>query len=185
MTTIAMLSAVSTVLMFLSFNVPLVPSFLKMDLSELPALLAAYALGPVSGVVVCFVKNLLNLPFSTTSGVGELSNFLLGAMFVLPAGWIYKRKKNRFRAFLGAIAGAMCMAGASFLTNYFIVYPMYMNFMPLESIMGMYQAINSHVETLAQALVLFNIPFTFIKGMLNVLLAFCIYKPLSPVLKGR
>ena len=81
-----MLSAVATVLMFLSFSIPLVPSFLKMDFSELPALIASFAFGPVSGATVCLVKNLVNVLSTTTGGVGELSNFLLGVSFVVPAG---------------------------------------------------------------------------------------------------
>ena len=91
LTMTAMLAAVSAVLMFFSFSVPFVPSFLKLDFSELPALIASFALGPVSGVAVCLVKNLINLMFSTTGGVGELSNFFLGTAFVLPAGFIYRR----------------------------------------------------------------------------------------------
>lgn len=86
-----MLSALSTVLMFFSFNVPLMPSFIKMDFSELPALIGAYALGPLGGVAICLVKNLVNLLFTTTGGVGELSNFLIGACFTLPAGLIFKK----------------------------------------------------------------------------------------------
>ena len=90
MTATAIMAAVSTVLMFLSFNVPLMPSFIKLDLSELPALISSFAMGPVSGIVVCLVKNLINLFFTTTGGVGELSNFILGCAFVVPAGLIYK-----------------------------------------------------------------------------------------------
>ena len=81
----AMLSAVASVLMFISFSVPLMPSFIKLDLSELPALLAAFTLGPVEGIVVCLVKNLVNLFFTTTAGVGELCNFLMGAAMTIPA----------------------------------------------------------------------------------------------------
>ena len=77
LTMTAMLGAVATVLMYLSFSVPLMPSFIKLDLSELPALIASFALGPVCGVVVCLIKNLINLCFTTTGGVGELSNFLV------------------------------------------------------------------------------------------------------------
>ena len=90
----AMLAAVSSVLMFFSFNVPLMPGFIKMDFSELPALIASFALGPVSGVAVCLVKNLVNLFFTTTGGVGELSNFLLGSLFVAPAGIVYRKIKG-------------------------------------------------------------------------------------------
>ena len=96
LTVTAMFSAVAFVLMFLEFSIPVViPSFVKMDVSELPALLAAFGLGPVYGVVVCLVKNLLHLLVTTTGGAGELGNFLLGACFILPAGLIYHMHKSR------------------------------------------------------------------------------------------
>ena len=182
MTATAMLAAVATVLMFFSFNVPLMPSFIKLDFSELPALLAAFAFGPLSGATVCLVKNLVNLLFTSTGGVGELSNFLLGACFVIPAGLVYKRKKSRCSALLGALIGAVSMAVLGVFTNYYVVYPVYTAFMPMETILGMYRAINPNVVTLWDALIWFNMPFTFCKGMLDVLLCFLIYKPLSPLL---
>ena len=181
----AMLAAVSSVLMFFSFNVPLMPSFIKMDLSELPALIAAFTLGPVSGVAVCLVKNLVNLFFSTTGGVGELSNFILGAFFVFPAGFIYQRMKSRKGALIGALTGDLAMALLSVVSNYFVVYPVYTAFLPMEAILGMYQAINPHIENLLQALVVFNMPFTFIKGLLSVVITFLVYKKLSPIIKGK
>ena len=107
----AVMGAVAAVLMFISFSVPLMPSFIKLDLSELPALIASFALGPVSGVAVCFIKNLVNLPFTTTSCVGELCNFLLGAAFVLPAGLLYKKLNGRKGALIGSLVGAAAMAG--------------------------------------------------------------------------
>ena len=82
----AMLSALATVLMFVSFGLPILPSYLKLDFSEMPALLASFALGPVYGAVVCLVKNLINLSATTTGGIGELCNFLIGVLFVVPAG---------------------------------------------------------------------------------------------------
>ena len=181
----AMLSAVATVLMFFSFNVPLMPSFIKLDLSELPALIASFSMGPVAGAVVCLVKNLVNLFFSTTGGVGELSNFLLGCCFVVPAGIVYQRKQNLAGAVIGSISGSAAMAVLSVFTNYFVVYPIYTAFLPMETIMGMYQAINPNVETLWQALLLFNMPFTFIKGLCSVVITLLIYKGIAPVLQGR
>lgn len=184
MTVTAMLAAVSSVLMFFSFNVPLMPSFLKMDFSELPALLASFALGPLSGVMVCLVKNLVNLFFTTTGGVGELSNFLIGICFVFPAGLIYRRHKSRKSALIGSIIGAVAMAVLSVFSNNYIVYPVYTVFMPMDTILGMYRVINPNVQTLWDALIWFNMPFTFIKGLFSVGIAFLIYKPLSPILKG-
>ena len=185
LTVTAMLSAVATVLMFFSFNVPLMPSFIKLDLSELPALIASFSMGPVAGAVVCLVKNLVNLFFSTTGGVGELSNFLLGCCFVVPAGIVYQRKQNLAGAVIGSISGSAAMAVLSVFTNYFVVYPIYTAFLPMETIMGMYQAINPNVETLWQALLLFNTPFTFIKGLCSVVITLLIYKGIAPVLQGR
>lgn len=185
MTVTAMLSAVAFILMFLDFSVPFMPSFIKMDLSELPALIGAFAMGPACGVIVCLIKNLLHLLITTTGGVGELSNFILGALFVLPAGFIYKRKKNRKRAVAGALTGATVMAVVSVFTNYFITYPFYTMMMPMEAIIGMYQAILPSVDGLFECLIVFNMPFTFLKGILSVAVTFLIYKRISPILKGN
>ena len=175
----ALLSAVATVLMMLSFNVPLMPSFIKLDLSELPALLASFLFGPISGATVCLVKNLVNVLFTTTGGVGELSNFILGVCFVVPAGLIYRFKKSRSSALIGSLAGAVLMAVVSVFSNYYVTYPVYTAFMPMDVILDMYRAINPNVETLWDALIWFNMPFTFVKGLLSVAISFLIYKPLS------
>ena len=125
----AMLSAAATVLMALDFPIPfLIPPFVKMDFSELPALLAAFSLGPAWGAVVCLVKNLINLTMSSTNGVGELCNLLIGLCFVIPAGLIYKRWKTRWGALIAALAGAALMAACSVPVNYFISYPFYTSF---------------------------------------------------------
>ena len=181
----AVLAAMSSALMFLDFSIPIMPSFIKLDFSELPALIASYALGPWYGVCVCLVKNLVNLLSTTTAGVGELSNFILGSVFVLFAGYIYKFKKNRTGALIGALAGAACMALISLFSNYYIVYPIYENFLPLEAILGMYRAIVPGVKNLWHALIVFNVPFTFVKGMLNTAIAFIVYKKISPIIKGN
>jgi riboflavin transporter FmnP len=186
MTSTAMLAAVSTVLMFFSFSVPLMPSFIKMDLSELPALIASFTFGPGAGVTVCLIKNLINVFFTTTGGVGEVSNFLLGSMFVAPAGFIYQKMRTKKGAIIASLVGAATMAALSVLTNYFVVYPVYSNLMaPMEAILGAYRAINPNVETLIDALLWFNMPFTFIKGMVSVVITMLIYKPLAPILRGK
>ena len=123
LTVAAMLSAVAFILMFIEFPIPmLIPSFVKMDFSDLPALLGAFALGPVYGVVISFMKNLLHIVIKGTSTacVGELCNFMLGAVFSAVAGVIYKHHKSRKTAIIGAIAGAAAMAVFSVPSNYFI-----------------------------------------------------------------
>lgn len=182
----ALLSALATVLMFVSFSVPFVPSFIKLDLSELPALIAAFSMGPLSGVAVCLVKNLVNLLFTYSMGVGELCNFLLGVAFVLPAGLIYKKHNNRKGALIGALTGALTMGAISIFINYYLVYPVYAKLlMPMDVILGMYQAINPKVSNLWQALCFFNAPFTFVKGLISVAITFLIYKRISPLIKGK
>ena len=188
LTVTAMLAAVATVLMFLDFSLPMfIPGFVKMDVSELPALLASFSLGPVYGVAVCLIKNLLNLIFhGSTGGIGELCNFLLGAAFVATAGIIYRRSKSRKTAVIGCLVGAAVMAVVSVPVNYFISYPVYAKmFGGIDAILAAYQAINPNVDGLLQCLVVFNLPFTFVKGLLDSVLCFLIYKPLSPLLHGR
>ena len=187
LTVTAMLSAVAFVLMFIEFPIPaLIPSFVKMDISDLPELLAAFSLGPVYGVAVTLLKNLLHILFKGTSSayVGELCNFLLGSVFCLAAGFIYQLKKSRKSALLGSLVGAALMAVVSVPLNYFVVYPAYVVCygLPLDAIIGMYQAILPSADSLIKCLTIFNMPFTFCKGMLDVLLCFLIYKPLSPLL---
>lgn len=180
----AMLSAIGYVLMLLNFSVPFMPSFIKLDISELPALIASFSLGPVYGVAVCLVKNLLNMLQTQTFGIGDLSNFLLGTMFVLPAGVIYQRMKSRKGALIGSLAGAVIMALGSVLTNIFLVYPLYYNFMSKEAILNAYQAILPAMKSVEQSIIVFNMPFTFLKAMLSVLVTFLIYKRISPIIKG-
>ena len=187
LTVTAMLSAVAFALMFIEFPIPaLIPSFVKLDISDLPELLAAFSLGPVYGVTVTFLKNLLHVLIKGTSSayVGELFNFLMGSVFAFSAGMIYQWKKSRKTALIGSVAGAVLMAVLSVPLNYFLVYPAYVVCygLPLDAIIGMYQAILPSADSLIKCLVIFNMPFTFCKGMLDVALCFLIYKPLSPLL---
>ena len=190
LTVAAMLSAVAFILMFIEFPIPmLIPAFIKMDFSDLPALLGAFALGPVYGVIISFMKNLLHIVIKGTSTtcVGELSNFILGAIFSAVAGYLYKHHKSRKTAIIGAVAGAVAMGVLSVPSNYFVVYPAYVQFyhMPLEAILGMYQAILPSADSLIKCLIIFNLPFTLVKGLLDAVLCMLIYKPLSPILHGR
>lgn len=136
LTVTAMLSAVAYILMFLDFSVPFMP-FIYQDgsLQNFLALIGSFAMGPLCGVIICLVKNVLHLFITSTGGVGELSNFILGVAFVLPAGLLYKYKKTRTTALIGSIAGAVIMGAFSIVSNYFLVYPVYYNFMPQEAVL--------------------------------------------------
>jgi riboflavin transporter FmnP len=184
----SIMSAAGFILMLFDFSIPIMPSFIKLDFSDLPALITSFCFGPLWGVLVCFIKNLLHfLLDSSTMGIGEISNFLLGAFFVAVAGTVYRKKKTRAGALIGSTLGAFSMAAAGVVTNYFIVYPLYVTVlnMPEKVILSMYQAILPSVDSLIEALCIFNFPFTFVKGMIVTLITFFIYKKLSPILKGK
>ena len=185
LTVTALLGAAATILMFISFGLPILPSYLKVDFSEMPALLASFALGPVYGAAVCLIKNLVNLPATTTGGVGELCNFLLGVLFVVPAGLLYRRHSSRKTALIGMIVGALVMSAGSVLVNYYIVYPTYLLVMPEDAIVGMYSALVPAANSIFKGILVFNLPLTFVKGVLDAIITFVLYKRLSPVLKGR
>ncbi len=183
----AIMGSLSFVLMLLAFSLPFLPSFLEFDISDLPALITSFAFGPLYGILVCFIKNLLHLLVTRSLMVGELSNFILGSVFVGIAGLVYKKGKSKTSAFWGSFLGAAVMALFSVLSNYYVVYPVYAAvFMPYDAILGLYRAILPSIKNLWQALLIFNLPFTFIKGLVDVAICMVIYKKLSPILKtGR
>ena len=177
-----MLSGLAFVLQYLEFPIPIMPFFIRFDFSDLPALIGAFAYGPLAGVIVEFIKNLLHCTVTQSFTVGELSNFILGAVFTGTAGLIYKKNKTKKGAIIGAIVGSVIMGIISFPSNLFIVYPAYEKFTP---IMDAYSKLLPSVGKLWQALLIFNVPFTIVKGLISTLITVLIYKRLSPVLKGR
>ncbi len=183
----AMFSAIAVILMFFfEFALPFLPPYLKVDFGELPALIAAFVLGPWWGVLVCLIKNLVCLTTTGTAGVGELANFIIGALFVFPAGYIYSKKKTKGIAVLGCFAGIILSTVISFFVNYFITYPFYAKVMiPYDVIVGMYSAICPWANTLIKGLLVFNLPLTFVKGIIISAVTILVYKKISPVIKGK
>ena len=180
-----MLSGLAFVLQYLEFPIPIMPFFIRFDFSDLPALIGAFAYGPLAGVIVEFIKNLLHCTVTQSFTVGELSNFILGAVFTGTAGLIYKKNKTKKGAIIGAIVGSVIMGIISFPSYLFIVYPAYEKFTPINEIMDAYSKLLPSVGKLWQALLIFNVPFTIVKGLISTLITVLIYKRLSPVLKGR
>ena len=182
----AMLSALAFVLQYFEIVIPIMPGFIKFDFSDLPALIGAFAYGPIAGVLIELVKNLIHCAFSQSATVGELSNFILGAVFAGTAGFIYQRKKTKTTALIGGLVGALLMGVICIPSNYFVVYPFYYKaYMPEEVVLSMYQAILPSMKSVLQCLFVFNLPFTIVKGLISVGITMLIYKPLSIVLKGR
>ena len=180
------LIAVAVILQYIEFSIPVVPAFLKLDFSDLPEIIGAFAYGPVAGCAITIIKNLIHMAVSQSGFVGELSNAILGCVFCLVAGAYYKSHKSKKGAIIGGILGAVVMAIFSVPSNYFIIYPMYYNIMglPQPVILGMYQVLLP-VKNIFEALLVFNLPFTLVKGLIDVFFCTLVYKRISILLKGE
>lgn len=187
MTVVAMLSAISLLLMLIETALPIFPAFLKLDLADLPALIGTFTYGPIAGIAIELIKNLVRLTYSSTGGAGDLANFLVGSALVFPAGLIYARMKTRKGALLGMLAGILSMTAMGALANYFIVIPFYTTVMgfSLESIIALCAQIIPAVDSLGKVIVFTIVPFNLLKGCLLCAITFLIYNKLSPIIKGR
>ncbi len=181
----AMLAAVSFLLAFLEVPMLLSPSFARMDLSDLPALIGAFAFGPMVGVIIELIKNGLQLFSTQTAGIGELANFAMGASFVFTAGLIYKRNKTKKNALIACIIASVVMGVIAGLLNYFVLLPMYSAFMPIDQVIASFGEIIPFIKTKFEVILFSAIPANIIKGLIISLFAMLIYKGVSPVLKGE
>lgn len=185
LTMTAVLSAIAFVLAFFEFPVPLSPSFARMDLSDLPALIGAFAHGPVSGVLIELVKNALQLLTSSTGGIGELANFIMGSSFVVAAGLVYKHHKTKKTAILACLIASVIMGVVATVVNYFILLPVFEAFMPLDQLIASFGEFMPFIKTKLDV-VLFNaFPFNLLKGIGISIVTMLLYKRLTPILKGR
>jgi riboflavin transporter len=187
LTSLALLAALAAILMFLETAIPFMPPFLKLDISEIPVLLGAFAFGPGSAVIIELIKNLIHLPFTQTAGVGELANFLAGSMFAGTAGAVYHFMKNKKGAIIAMAAGTVAMTIFSSLFNYFFMLDFYSKFygMPMDAIVGMSAAVNIYVKDVKTLIVYAFIPFNLFKGIVAATITAIIYKRVSPFLHGK
>lgn len=180
----ALLAAIAYILAFLEFPVPLSPSFARMDLSDLPALIGAFAFGPMTGVMIELIKNVLQLFSTSTGGVGELANFLMGASYVLTAGFIYKYHKTKKMAFTACIMASIVMGVSAALANYFILLPLFGSFMPLDQLIAAFGEFLPFIKTKLDIVIYNAFPFNMLKGLVIGVITMMVYKKLTPVLKG-
>ncbi len=182
LTIIAVFSAIAFVLAFFEFPVPLSPSFARMDLSDLPALIGSFAYGPLSGVLVELVKNVLHLLASSASVIGELAYFMMGSSFVAAAGFMYQFRKTKKNAAAACLAASAIMAIVAAVVKYFFMLPLFEGFMPLDQLIASFCEFIPLIKTKLDV-VLFNaFPFNLLKGMGISATALLLYKRLAPVL---
>lgn len=187
-TVIALLSAISVILML--FEIPLwfAPSFYKIDFSEVPVLIGAFTLGPVAGVIIELVKILLNLLIEGTDSafVGEFANFIFGCSFVIPSALIYHSSRTKKSAVIGLGVGTLAFIAAGSLLNAYLLLPTYAKLfgMPIDSLVAMGTAVNPQITSLTTFVFFAVAPFNLIKGVLVSLITILLYKKVSPVIKG-
>lgn len=185
-TKIACLGAIATILMLFEFPLPFAPAFYELNFSEVAVLVAGFALGPLAAVWTELIKIILNLIINgtDTAFVGEISNFLMGVAFVLPAAFIYQKKKSLSGAVIGMVTGTVSLVIVSAVVNYFIMIPAYVRFMgfEMEMIIGLGNKVNSSITNLTSLILLATVPFNLVKGVACSLLSALIYKRISPIL---
>lgn len=177
----SLLAAIATIFSFLDIGLPIFPSFLKLDISDIPAVIGAIALGPIPAIFIELVKNLLHGVIGSTSmWVGELANFLIGSCLVVPIAFTMKNNKNTKNFIFGAIIGIILMAVSASVLNVYVLLPMYatvMNF-PTDQVIAMSHAINPKINDLNGYILYIVVPFNLLKGVMVMLLSFFATKAL-------
>ena len=183
---IAILGALSFVLMMIEFPLPFIPPFYKLDFSEVAVLLGGFAIGWLPAVCIEALKIVLNLLFtgSSTSYVGEIANFCIGCAFCIPASLIYAHEKSRNNALKGLVIGTLCMCLAGLILNYAVLLPAYSYFykMPMDALIGVGSALIPLITNRLTFVLFATTPFNLIKGILVGLVTFLLYKHVSPLL---
>jgi riboflavin transporter FmnP len=187
LTLIALFSSLAGVVMLFEFPLPIAPPFYKIDLSEIIVLIGTFSLGPLSGVVIELMKNAVKLIIKGTSTafVGEIANFTVGCVFILPAGIIYRYYRSKKSALVGLIVGTLSLTVVASLANWFILLPAYSKLygLPIEAFIAMGSEINDSIKDLPTFIVLATMPFNLVKGVISSLVTFLVYKRLSPLIK--
>ena len=184
MTRCGILAAMAVILYYI--EIPVV-AFYKLDLSTLPAILAGFAMGPLPGVAVVVIKNLVHMLGTSTACVGEMADIIMSSCFIIPASLIYRRRKDRKSAVLSMAVGTVLMTIAGVLVNYFILIPAYQTLMtlPLEVIVGMGTKVWSYIDNTVKLVIFITAPFNILKGAVLSVVTYLLYKRVSPLLHQK
>jgi riboflavin transporter FmnP len=181
--TLALFSAISAILMYFEFPMPFMPPFLKLDLSGVAILIAAFMFGPSYAIAVVTVKDLVHLMTTTSGGVGQLADFIMMSCFAVTASLVYLKRKDKTHALLGCVLGTLVLTVTAIIANYFILIPFYAKIMPIEAIVSACNALNPMITDMSGYYIYGVLPFNLIKGtVLSVITVLC-YKKLSVIIK--
>lgn len=178
----AIFAAISTLLYvvpYFKFNLPFFPAFLEIHFEEVPAYIAAFAYGPLSGFFVILIKTIIKLPFTSSLGVGELADFIYGCVLIIPASIIYKKYRTFKSSVIGMGIGFVLQVIISSFVTTFLILDFYMFVMGFsyESLLGMCQAINPNISSLSWPFLFYvALPFNAFKNSIIVLLTLILYK---------
>lgn len=182
-TAVAMLGALSAILMLFEFKIPLAPTFVSMDFSDVPIMLGGFLLGPLAGFLIVTLKIFLNLILNGTSTmfIGELANFILSVAFVLPAAFIYKKEKTRKDAIRGLIISTISTSILALVLNLFFIFPLYASLfgLSMENIVEMAKVANPLVTNVTSMMLFSLLPFNLFKYGVVSLIVIASYKKLS------
>lgn len=186
MTKIGMLSVIAFILMYFQLPITFVaPPFMKLDISDLPVLMGAFTMGPVYGVIIAALKNILHIVFkgTMTAGIGELSNFIISSTFAFVSAYFYRKHRTYKGAIISLTLGVLAMTALAMLSNYFVVFPLYAKVMPMDAIIAMGSAITSKITGLFTMMIYSVLPFNLIKGFTTSAVMMLVYKKISPIFK--
>ncbi|MBO4886662.1 MAG: ECF transporter S component [Clostridia bacterium] len=183
-TRVGVLGAIAAVLAYIP-GIPVIPPIYKLDFSNVPALLGGFSMGPLQGLCILLIKDVVSLANTSSMGVGELADIMTGAAMMIPAALIYKRSRTLKGALTGLLAGIVSTVAVGAAANYFIMIPFYVNVMhmPLETILAMIAQVVPPVDTLPKLILLATSPFNLLKGAALAVVTWLLYKRLSPLLK--
>ena len=187
MAVIAILGVLGAILMIFNFPITIAPSFYKMDLSDLPCLIGAFALGPIPALFIEIIKIIVKLLIKPTSTafVGELAAFIISSSFVLSASFIYQKNKTKNNAIKAMVIATIIMSLIATIANYTFIIPFYVKMynLPLETIIDMGKAIFPIIDDKLSFVLCCVLPFNIIKGTITSIVTFIIYKRISILLK--
>ncbi len=183
---ISILSAMAFILYLFEFPLPIFPGFLKIDISDLPAMLGGFALGPIAGIIIQLLKNVLHILIrgSSTAGIGELANFIVGAAMVAASAALYKNNKSKKNAAISLTAGVLVMTLVASVANYYVFLPLYESALhfPIEAMVSEGAKVSGLVKDFNSFVVYSILPFNLLKGLIVAVITFLSYKKLSPIL---
>ena len=183
---IGILAAISYFLRFLEVPLPIFPSFLKLDLSDIVAVFGGLSMGPVAGFIVVVIKNLLQaVSGSTTGGVGEIANVLIAGPYVLMVCFICRKAKTYKNVLIGGVLGTILMAIVGAVVDYYIVFPLYGLVMPMDVIISMGTVLNHRVTDLFTFMIWLVIPFNILKGAIITVVILPLYKKMERILRVK